>query len=153
MPGSRGVVEGDPYQDSTDGGSIHCKLTASMSPAFLKLEATRRRKMSRHNCCAARLALRQQHIFTDGTLSQPCVRRFTTTPPARAGHNKWSKTKHIKAVTDKKKNAERTYFAKQLALYSRMYGEDPKFNPQLATTVAAATKGKATKLLRHWMAM
>lgn len=99
--------------------------------------------MSPHHCCATtcRLALRQKQLFAGAALSRSCVRQFTTTPPARAGHNKWSKTKHIKAVTDKKKNTERTFFAAQIALYSRMYGEDLKFNPQLANTVAAATKG------------
>lgn len=59
-----------------------------------------------------------------------------------AGHNKWSKTKHIKAVTDRKKMAERTQFVKTIAMYSRMYGEDLRFNSQLANSVALATKGR-----------
>lgn len=50
----------------------------------------------------------------------PCLlRQFATTPTACAGHNKWSKTKHIKAVTDKKKMNERVAFTKTITLYSR----------------------------------
>ena len=48
-----------------------------------------------------------------------CLRSFSTTSRAQAGHNKWSKTKHIKAVTDKKKMAERTAFTKLIAMYSK----------------------------------
>ena len=50
---------------------------------------------------------------------QQCRRSLSSTQPALAGHNKWSKTKHIKAVTDKKKMAERTAFTKLIAMYSR----------------------------------
>ncbi|KAI6785731.1 transcriptional regulatory protein-like protein [Emericellopsis cladophorae] len=50
---------------------------------------------------------------------QPCLRQFATTAIARAGHNKWSKTKHIKAVTDKKKMDERNSFTKAIEVYSR----------------------------------
>jgi transcriptional/translational regulatory protein YebC/TACO1 len=71
---------------------------------------------------------------------EPCLRYFTTTLPTRSGSNKWSKTKHIKAGTDKKKMAERTYFAKQLAMFSRIGGDNLQFNSQLANMVAAATK-------------
>ncbi|KAK9436237.1 DUF28 domain protein [Metarhizium brunneum] len=76
-----------------------------------------------------------------------CLRSFSTGQAMLAGHNKWSKTKHIKAVTDKKKMAERTAFTKLIAMYSRMYGEDVKFNPQLANAIAAATKGNVPKAL------
>lgn len=69
------------------------------------------------------------------------VRLFMTTPTLRAGHNKWSKTKHIKAVTDKKKMTERTTFVKNITLYSRMYGENIQFNPQLANAITLATRG------------
>lgn len=44
---------------------------------------------------------------------------FSATATAQAGHNKWSKTKHIKAVTDRKKMAERTSFGKLIAMHSR----------------------------------
>lgn len=50
---------------------------------------------------------------------QHCRRSLSTSPVVLAGHNKWSKTKHIKAVTDKKKTAERTNASKLIALYSR----------------------------------
>ncbi len=48
-----------------------------------------------------------------------CRQRLSTTRPREAGHNKWSKTKHIKAVTDKKKMLERTAFTKLITMYSR----------------------------------
>ncbi|KAG5999449.1 hypothetical protein E4U43_002069 [Claviceps pusilla] len=80
-------------------------------------------------------------------ICQQCLRTFVTTRMSLAGHNKWSKTKHIKAVTDKKKMAERLAFTKLIAMYSRMYGEDVKFNPQLANAISAATKASVPKAL------
>ncbi|PHH89933.1 hypothetical protein CDD83_4909 [Cordyceps sp. RAO-2017] len=64
-----------------------------------------------------------------------------------AGHNKWSKTKHIKAVVDKKKQNERMSYAKRIAMFSRMYGDDVNSNAQLAHAVAAATKASVPKAL------
>lgn len=52
-------------------------------------------------------------------LCAKCSRSFSNSTPAWAGHNKWSKTKHIKAVTDKKKMSERTAFTKLIAMYSK----------------------------------
>lgn len=52
-------------------------------------------------------------------ICRQCQRSFATTPAQWAGHNKWSKTKHIKAVTDKKKMTERAGFTKTIAMYSR----------------------------------
>lgn len=48
-----------------------------------------------------------------------CLRSFGTTASQYAGHNKWSKTKHIKAVTDKKKMSERISFTKLITMYSK----------------------------------
>ncbi|ESU13063.1 hypothetical protein FGSG_06904 [Fusarium graminearum PH-1] len=56
---------------------------------------------------------------SNSTLCRQCQRSFATTPAQWAGHNKWSKTKHIKAVTDKKKMSERAAFTKTIAMYSR----------------------------------
>ncbi|CAM1505616.1 Fc.00g112530.m01.CDS01 [Cosmosporella sp. VM-42] len=81
------------------------------------------------------------------TICRQCYRSFATTPKPWAGHNKWSKTKHIKAVTDKKKMSERSAFTKTIAMYSRMYGDDLKFNPQLANAITAATKASIPKHL------
>ncbi|KAJ6446337.1 hypothetical protein O9K51_01110 [Purpureocillium lavendulum] len=95
-----------------------------------------------HSAWAPRLGPRQT-----SPVCPRCLRQVATTPAPWAGHNKWSKTKHIKAVTDKKKMAERTAFTKLIAMYSRMYGEDVKFNPQLANAVSAATKASVPKAL------
>ncbi|KAF4452275.1 hypothetical protein F53441_4870 [Fusarium austroafricanum] len=86
-------------------------------------------------------------LVSPNTICRQCRRSFVTTPVQWAGHNKWSKTKHIKAVTDKKKMTERSNFTKSIAMYSRMYGDDLKFNPQLATAIAAATKASIPKNL------
>ena len=56
---------------------------------------------------------------SNSTICRQCQRSFVTTPVHSAGHNKWSKTKHIKAVTDKKKMSERAAFTKTIAMYSR----------------------------------
>lgn len=74
-----------------------------------------------------RLKMRRLALSALGTLDTPvsssicrqCARSFSTTRVSSSGHNKWSKTKHIKAVTDKKKTQERTDHARAIALYSR----------------------------------
>ncbi|KAL6910505.1 YebC-like protein [Trichoderma evansii] len=97
--------------------------------------------------------LRKSHLSipsrasSSGLVCPSCLRSFGTTASQYAGHNKWSKTKHIKAVTDKKKMSERISFTKLITMYSKMYGEDVKFNPQLANAVAAATKASVPKSL------
>ncbi|KFA67480.1 hypothetical protein S40285_00232 [Stachybotrys chlorohalonatus IBT 40285] len=77
-----------------------------------------------------------------------CLRQsFATTAAPLAGHNKWSKTKHLKAVTDKKKMKDRTTFTHTISMLSRLYGEDLKSNPQLVNAIAAATKASIPKAL------
>lgn len=61
----------------------------------------------------------KQSPFIQTFVCSGCLRNLTTTASHLAGHNKWSKTKHIKAVTDKKKMSERTAFTKLIAMYSR----------------------------------
>jgi hypothetical protein len=70
---------------------------------------------------ARRLAALREPLVPAAALPrcQRCFRPFSTTPVPLAGHNKWSKTKHIKAVTDKKKMTERTTFTKTIAMYSK----------------------------------
>jgi hypothetical protein len=48
-----------------------------------------------------------------------CRRTFVSSPTLQSGHNKWSKIKHDKAANDAKKNATRTIFTKNIALYSK----------------------------------
>ncbi|KAG5980391.1 hypothetical protein E4U55_004077 [Claviceps digitariae] len=93
------------------------------------------------------LSCKMAGAATRHPICQQCLRTFVTTRTSLAGHNKWSKTKHIKAVTDKKKMSERLAFAKLITMYSRMYGEDVKFNPQLANAISAATKASVPKAL------
>lgn len=54
-----------------------------------------------------------------------CRRAFVSSPVLQAGHNKWSKIRHDKAVNDAKKNAARTVFAKNIALYSKRTPSSP----------------------------
>lgn len=72
-------------------------------------------------------------------------RAFSSTPLLLSGHNRWSKIKHEKGAADKKKTAERGIFAKNLALYSRLYGANPDMNPQLAKTISDAKKSGMPK--------
>jgi transcriptional/translational regulatory protein YebC/TACO1 len=44
---------------------------------------------------------------------------LVSSPALRSGHNKWSKIRHDKAANDAKKNAARTIFTKNIALYSK----------------------------------
>ncbi|KAG5920927.1 hypothetical protein E4U61_007302 [Claviceps capensis] len=81
------------------------------------------------------------------SVCQKCLRTFVTTRTSLAGHNKWSKVKHIKAVMDKRKAAERTEHIRLITLYSRLHGEDVKNNPQLANAMSAAAKASIPKAL------
>ncbi|KAG6089186.1 hypothetical protein E4U15_003756 [Claviceps sp. LM218 group G6] len=81
------------------------------------------------------------------SVCQQCLRTFVTTRTSLAGHNKWSKVKHIKAVMDKKKAAERTEHIRLITLYSRLHGEDVKNNPQLVHAMSAAAKASIPKAL------
>ncbi|KAI0537345.1 duf28 domain-containing protein [Xylaria digitata] len=79
------------------------------------------------------------------TICAQCRRSFTANAVLSSGHNKWSKIKHDKAAADKKKNAARSTFARQLTMYSKMYGADPNLNSQLASVIAVAKKAGMPK--------
>ncbi|KAH7329244.1 transcriptional regulator-domain-containing protein [Stachybotrys elegans] len=93
------------------------------------------------------LAHSETSSLPTSSICRQCLRSFTTTRAPLAGHNKWSKTKHIKAVTDRKKMRDRTVFTKLIAMYSRMYGDDLNSNPQLVNAIAAASKASIPKNL------
>ncbi|KAI1128048.1 duf28 domain-containing protein [Nemania abortiva] len=79
------------------------------------------------------------------TICAQCRRSFAASAVLSSGHNKWSKIKHEKAAADKKKNTQRSAFAKQLTMYSKMYGADPNLNTQLASVIAIAKKAGMPK--------
>ncbi|KAK7936616.1 transcriptional regulatory protein [Apiospora aurea] len=72
-------------------------------------------------------------------------RPFSTTPARLSGHNKWSKIKHDKGRLDAKKSAQRGLLSKDIALATRLYGPDPKFNAALVNAVAVARKAGVPK--------
>ncbi|KAH8194868.1 hypothetical protein TruAng_010965 [Truncatella angustata] len=74
-----------------------------------------------------------------------CRRAFGTTLAASSGHNRWSKIKHEKGAADKRKTTERSSFAKNLTLYSKLYGANPDLNAQLAKTITDAKKSGMPK--------
>lgn len=55
-----------------------------------------------------------------------------------AGHNKWSKVKHIKAVVDAKKGRVFSKFAREITIAVKNGGKDPDTNPRLRTALAGA---------------
>ncbi len=55
-----------------------------------------------------------------------------------AGHNKWSKVKHIKAREDAKKGKVFSKLSKEISIAARDGGGDPSMNPRLRTAVDAA---------------
>ncbi|KAK3399272.1 transcriptional regulator-domain-containing protein [Sordaria brevicollis] len=74
-----------------------------------------------------------------------CRRTFITSPALQSGHNKWSKIRHQKAAHDAKTSSARTYYAKNIILYSKLYGPSLADNPQLANFVQAAKKAGVPK--------
>ncbi|KAI1643824.1 YebC-like protein [Daldinia loculata] len=79
------------------------------------------------------------------TICAQCRRSFASSAVLNSGHNRWSKIKHEKGAADAKKNAQRSGFAKNLTLWSQLYGPDPSLNARLATVVAAAKKAGMPK--------
>lgn len=55
-----------------------------------------------------------------------------------AGHNKWSKVKHIKAAADKKKSAIYSKYIKEIAIAAKHGGPDPENNSRLKKAIADA---------------
>ncbi|MFV0414881.1 MAG: YebC/PmpR family DNA-binding transcriptional regulator [Chthoniobacterales bacterium] len=55
-----------------------------------------------------------------------------------AGHSKWSKVKHIKAVVDVRRARVFSRLSKEIAVAARLGGENPDFNPRLRAAVQSA---------------
>ncbi|NIP97637.1 MAG: YebC/PmpR family DNA-binding transcriptional regulator [Akkermansiaceae bacterium] len=55
-----------------------------------------------------------------------------------AGHNKWSKVKHIKARVDARKGKLFSRFAQEISIAARDGGGDPDLNPRLRTAIDSA---------------
>ncbi len=55
-----------------------------------------------------------------------------------AGHNKWSKVKHIKARVDGKRSKMFSKFSHEITIAARDGGGDPDMNPRLRTAVDGA---------------
>ncbi|KAL1838081.1 hypothetical protein VTJ49DRAFT_3073 [Mycothermus thermophilus] len=89
--------------------------------------------------------IRARPATTSPSLCAQCRRSFGSSPVLPAGHNKWSKIRHDKAANDRKKAQTRNPLLKSLTLYSKLYGPDPKDNPQLATVIAACKKVSVPK--------
>jgi YebC/PmpR family DNA-binding regulatory protein len=55
-----------------------------------------------------------------------------------AGHNKWSKVKHIKARVDARKGKVFSRFSQEISIAARDGGSDPDLNPRLRTAIEGA---------------
>ena len=55
-----------------------------------------------------------------------------------AGHNKWSKVKHIKAVVDAKRGKIFSKFSKEITIAAKLGGANADMNPRLRTAILAA---------------
>jgi len=55
-----------------------------------------------------------------------------------AGHNKWSKVKHKKAVQDARRSRLFTRYIREITVAARLGGPDPEANPRLRAAIAAA---------------
>lgn len=62
-----------------------------------------------------------------------------------AGHNKWSKVKHIKARVDAKKGKVFSRFSKEISIAARDGGGDPTMNPALRTAIDGAKAASMPK--------
>ncbi|KAI0880830.1 YebC-like protein [Annulohypoxylon maeteangense] len=74
-----------------------------------------------------------------------CRRSLSSSLLLRSGHNRWSKIRHKKGAADAKKNTQNSNFSKNLTLYSKLFGSDPRLNSRLATVIAVAKKAGMPK--------
>ena len=68
------------------------------------------------------------------------LRPLHSTAALASGHNRWSKIKHDKAKVDASKNRQRSIFAQEIALASKLYGPDPSLNTRLADLITKAKR-------------
>ncbi|CAK1361768.1 putative transcriptional regulatory protein [Cercospora beticola] len=81
------------------------------------------------------------HRRAPSSLRSPCyVRSFTASSLQSSGHNRWSKIQHDKAKVDARKNKQRSIFAAEIALASKLYGPDPNANPRLQDLITKAKR-------------
>lgn len=71
-------------------------------------------------------------------LPSPRLFRFYFISLNMAGHNKWSKVKHIKAVVDAKRGKVFSKLAKEISLAAKHGGGNPDTNARLRTAILAA---------------
>lgn len=62
-----------------------------------------------------------------------------------AGHNKWSKVKHIKGAADAKKGKIFTKLIKEIMIAAKLGGGDPDGNPRLRTAIQLARAASMPK--------
>ncbi|KAK0268559.1 hypothetical protein LTR91_014902 [Friedmanniomyces endolithicus] len=74
------------------------------------------------------------------TCRQCRLRPLHSTPALASGHNRWSKIKHDKAKVDASKNRQRSIFAQEIALASKLFGPDPSLNTRLADLITKAKR-------------
>ncbi|KAK0936485.1 hypothetical protein LTR29_011963 [Friedmanniomyces endolithicus] len=74
------------------------------------------------------------------TRRQCRLRPLHSTPAVASGHNRWSKIKHDKAKVDASKNRQRSIFAQEIALASKLFGPDPSLNTRLADLITKAKR-------------
>jgi transcriptional/translational regulatory protein YebC/TACO1 len=62
-----------------------------------------------------------------------------------AGHNKWSKVKHIKGAADAKKSKVWTKILREISVAARLGGTDPASNPRLRKALDDARSNNMSK--------
>jgi len=62
-----------------------------------------------------------------------------------AGHNKWSKVKHVKGAADAKKSKVWTKIIREISVAAKMGGTDPAGNPRLRKALDEARAANITK--------
>ncbi|KAK4204411.1 transcriptional regulator TACO1-like protein [Triangularia verruculosa] len=84
-------------------------------------------------------------LFITSPSTCASCRTLTTTPVLTAGHNKWSKIRHDKAINDRKRMQTILFYTQQITVSSKLYGPDPTYNPNLANILSASKKAGVPK--------
>ncbi|XP_033639941.1 translational activator of cytochrome c oxidase 1-like [Asterias rubens] len=143
-------------KDTQKNSTIHSHCESHSQPTFksilseqiLKVNSYKSRRMGSPflGCAAVETNLDSRRTFpfclslTDGICRTQSVRCFHTSDEEWAGHNKWSKVRHIKGPKDELRSLQINKIVLQMRIAIREGGANPELNSVLGSLV---TKAKA----------
>uniref|UniRef100_UPI00358E5BB9 translational activator of cytochrome c oxidase 1 n=1 Tax=Myxine glutinosa TaxID=7769 RepID=UPI00358E5BB9 len=114
-------------------GVRNCFLSTAFDVSSMRYSAI---WLLRHACCCATGVSKSVASCLGAQMRVPStLRMLSTTAHVQAGHNKWSKVRHIKGPKDQEKSMIFNKLSIMIRQVVREGGPDPKLNTQLANLI------------------